>query len=80
MPTQVFAHDLIGKKDACIINVVNECFYTAYAYAGIQRRKGGSVEFPRSGLRYISPKVGIRVNAIAPGFFLTQQNKTLLLR
>lgn len=79
LPTQVFAHDLIGKKDACIINISSMNAFTPLtripAYSGAKAAISNFTQW----LAVHFSKVGIRVNAIAPGFFLTQQNKALLM-
>ena len=79
LPTQVFAHDLIGKKDATIINISSMNAFTPLtripAYSGA---KAAVSNFTRWLAVHFS-KVGIRVNAIAPGFFLTNQNRGLLI-
>lgn len=79
LPTQVFAHDLIGKKDATIINISSMNAFTPLtripAYSGAKAAISNFTQW----LAVHFSKVGLRVNAIAPGFFLTHQNKGLLL-
>ncbi|MBR3934400.1 MAG: SDR family oxidoreductase [Clostridia bacterium] len=79
LPTQVFAPDLIGKKDATIINISSMnafCPLTKIpAYSGAKAAISNFTQW----LAVHFSKVGIRVNAIAPGFFLTNQNRALLI-
>jgi len=79
LPTQVFAHDLMGKKDATIINISSMNAFTPLtripAYSGAKAAISNFTQW----LAVHFSKVGIRVNAIAPGFFLTNQNRGLLL-
>lgn len=79
LPTQVFAHDLIDKKDACIINISSMNAFTPLtripAYSGAKAAVSNFTQW----LAVHFSKVGIRVNAIAPGFFLTHQNRGLLI-
>lgn len=78
LPSQEFAKDMVGRKGCTIINISSMNAYTPLtkipAYSGAKAAISNFTQW----LAVHLSKVGIRVNAIAPGFFLTDQNRGLL--
>lgn len=78
LTTQVFAQDLVGKKDSCVINISSMNSYRPLTKIPAYSAAKAAVSNITMWLAVHFSKAGMRVNAIAPGFFVTDQNRTLL--
>ena len=78
LPCQVFCKEMLKKGGA----VLNFCSMAAYQpltkVAAYGAAKAGIKNFTEFLATHLAP-MGIRVNALAPGFFITNQNRFLML-
>lgn len=81
LPTQVFLKPMVEQKKGAIVNFTSmAAFRPLTRVCGYAAAKAGISNFTAYMAVEVAKKFGegIRVNAIAPGFFLTEQNRTLL--
>jgi len=78
LPTQEFARDMVDREGCNILNISSMNAYAPLtkipAYSGAKAAISNFTQW----LAVHFSKTGIRVNAIAPGFFSTKQNEKLL--
>ena len=77
LPTQIFGESMVGQENANIINISSMGAYGPLTrIPGYSGAKAAVSNFTEWAATYFA-KSGIRVNAIAPGFFQTPQNYAL---
>ena len=79
MPTLVFARDMVENKYGVILNISSMNSYRPLTKIPAYSAAKASINNFTEWLAVHFGKTGIRVNAVAPGFFLTKQNKFLLV-
>jgi len=80
LPTQAFTKNMAKSGSGVVINISSMNAFTPLtkipAYSGAKAAVSNFTQW----LAVHMSKVGVRVNAIAPGFFLTDQNRALLTK
>jgi hypothetical protein len=79
IPSFIFGKEMARHKQGCIINIASMNSYRPLSRVGAYGiAKAGIANFTQWLAAYLAP-ANIRVNAIAPGFFLNERSKKLLL-
>ena len=79
LPSMVFATDMVKKRSGVIINISSMNSYRPLTKVVAYSAAKSAVNNFTLWLSVHFAKVGIRVNAIAPGFLLTNQNRFLMV-
>ncbi len=79
LPSMVFAEDMAKNKTGAILNISSMNSYSPLTKIPAYSAAKASINNFTQWLAVHLAKVGVRVNAIAPGFFLTNQNRFLLI-
>jgi NAD(P)-dependent dehydrogenase (short-subunit alcohol dehydrogenase family) len=78
LPSMVFAEDMVKRQKGVILNISSMNSYRPLTKIPAYSAAKASINNFTQWLAVHLAKTGIRVNAIAPGFFLTNQNRFLL--
>ncbi len=79
LPTMVFARDMIESGKGVILNISSMSAFKPLTKVPAYSAAKSAINSLTEWLATHFAKMNIRVNAIAPGFFLTTQNKFLLV-
>jgi len=78
LPTLVFTRDMVARQKGVVLNVSSMNAYKPLTKIPAYSAAKASINNFTEWLAVHFAKVGVRVNAIAPGFFLTNQNRFLV--
>lgn len=78
LPSMVFTKDMLQKKEGVVINISSMNAFRPLTKIPAYSAAKASINNFTEWLSVHLARTGIRVNAIAPGFFLTNQNRFLL--
>ena len=78
LPTMVFTRDMVLRQKGVVLNLSSMNAYKPLTKIPAYSAAKASINNFTEWLAVHFAKVGVRVNAIAPGFFLTKQNRFLL--
>ncbi len=79
LPTMVFTQDMLKNRKGVVLNISSMNSYKPLTKIPAYSAAKASINNFTEWLAVHLAKVGIRVNAIAPGFFITNQNRFLVL-
>jgi NAD(P)-dependent dehydrogenase (short-subunit alcohol dehydrogenase family) len=79
LPTLVYAKDMIKQRSGVILNISSMNSYRPLTKIAAYSAAKAAVNNFTQWLAVHFSKTGVRVNAIAPGFLLTNQNRFLLI-
>jgi len=79
LPSMVFTRDMLEKRSGVVLNISSMNSYHPLTKIPAYSAAKASVNNFTEWLAVHLAKVGIRVNAVAPGFFITSQNRFLVL-
>jgi len=79
LPTMIFAKDMVERGKGTILNISSMNSFRPLTRIPAYSAAKASINNFTQWLAVHFAKTGVRVNAIAPGFFLTEQNRFLLL-
>ena len=79
LPSMVFTRDMLVKKSGVVLNISSMNSYHPLTKIPAYSAAKASINNFTEWLAVHLAKVGIRVNAVAPGFFITNQNRFLVL-
>nr|WP_320022185.1 SDR family oxidoreductase [uncultured Draconibacterium sp.] len=79
LPTMVFTRDMLERRKGVVLNVSSMNSYKPLTKIPAYSAAKASINNFTEWLSVHLAKIGIRVNAIAPGFFITHQNRFLVM-
>jgi len=79
LPTLVFSRDMLESQKGVVLNISSMAAYKPLTKVPVYSAAKAAINNFTQWLAVHFAKTGIRVNAMAPGFFLTDQNRFLLV-